>query len=177
MKITARIPRENPRLVETLKSRGLEAKVVRSATIVALPEEGGVYTLPAEVQGAGLLLEAEETGGGQTHTGKATVVCDLSGKPLRPYYVPTTGHLAGGTHAYFATPGTAVTVTAYRDGEITVERHSILADGNTARIESAVLWQGQVGDLPETFGGYADAAEAAYRKAGCYHCRHVHYAV
>lgn len=184
MKIVARINGENTSLVDTLTQRGVTAKLVRGAIIVELParkkESWGdpdSYEVPAEANDATLFLDATEHGGGMTNTGSGTVVCGMSGKPLRPYYTPRGGHLACGTHAYFSVPNAVVTVTGYRhDTNVTIEEHRIVRDGNVARIESKKIWSGELGVLPESFSRFQAAAEAAKTKGNCYHCRCVHFA-
>jgi hypothetical protein len=124
-----------------------------------------------------LVIEVTEHGGGMTKTGSGTVVCGLSGQALRPYYVPRSGHLACGTHAYFSVPEAVVTVTGdYPDDTVTIEAHKIVRDGNVAWIESKRLWSGQLEELPKLFERFRAAAEAAIEKSTCYHCRCVHFA-
>ncbi|MBN1325962.1 hypothetical protein JW977_03195 [Candidatus Falkowbacteria bacterium] len=184
MKITARINGENQSLVDTLTQRGITAKLVKGGVIVELPtrkkeswNDPDTYEVPVEVNGATLFLDVAEEGGGMTNTGSGTVVCGLSGKALRPYYVPRGGHLACGTHAYFSVPNAVVTVTGYRrDENVTIEEHRIVRDGNVARIKSKKLWCGELEVLPESFNRFQAAAEAASTKGNCYHCRCVHFA-
>ena len=184
MKLVAKIQSEDQSIVDALTQRGITAKLVRGGVVVELParkKESGsnpdTYEVPAEVNGATLFIDCAEEGGGMTNTGSGTIVCGLSGKALRPYYVPRGGHLACGTHAYFSVPNAVVTVTGYRrDTNITIEEHRIGRDGNVARIESKKLWSGELEALPETFNRFQAAAEAASTKGNCYHCRCVHFA-
>ena len=180
MKITARINGENQSLVDTLTQRGIIAKLVKGGVIVELPvkkENSDIYEVPMEVNSATLFLDVTEDGGGMTNTGSGTVVCGLSGKALRPYYVPRGGNLACGTHAYFSVPNAVVTVTGYRrDDNVTITEHRIVRNGNIARIESKKLWSGELEVLPELFDQFQAAAEAARNKGNCYHCRCVHFA-
>jgi len=184
MKVTARINGENQSFVDTLTQRGITAKLVKGGVIVELParkkkswSDPDTYEVPAEVNDAKLFIEVTEHGGGMTNTGSGTVVCGLSGKPLRPYYVPRGGHLACGTHAYFSVPNAVVTVTGYRrDDNVTIEEHRIVRDGNVVWIESKKLWSGELEVLPESFSRFRAAAEAASAKGNCYHCRCVHFA-
>lgn len=184
MKITARVNGENQQLVNDLTQRGIVAKLVKGGVIIELPKrengsykDPGTFDIPEEVGDAQLSIGVSESGGGMTNTGSGNVVCGLSGKPLRPYYVPKGGHLANETHAYFSVPNAVVTVTGYRrDDEVVIEEFRIVRDGNVAKIESKTIWSGDLDDLPKSFSHYADAAKAAHRKANCYHCRCVHFA-
>jgi hypothetical protein len=152
MKITARINEEKQDIVDILTQHGITAKLVRGGVIVELPvrkkeswNEPDVYEVPTEVNSSAILLiDVAEEGGGMTNTGSGTVVCGLSGKALRPYYMPRGGHLACGTHAYFSVPNAVVTVTGYRrDNNITIDEHRIIREGNIARIHSKKLWSGE----------------------------------
>ena len=184
MKITARVKGESQKVVDALTQRGISAKLVKGGVIIELPEQKkeswnnpNIYEVPVEANGATLLIDVTENGGGMTNTGSGTVVCGLSGKALHPYRLPRGGHLSCGTHAYFSVPKAVVTVTGYRrDDNITIEEHRIIRDGNIARIESKKLWFGALEVLPEMFNRFQAAAEAASEKGNCYHCRCVHFA-
>jgi len=180
MKITARVNGENEKMVEALKQRGIVAKLVRGGVIVDLPLQGHdsyTYLIPQEVgDDAMLFINLAEKGGAATNSGSGTIVCGLSGKALKPYYIPRGGHLACETHAYFCAPQAVVTVTGYRrDDTVIIEEFKIFRDRNIARIDSKKLWEGQLEELPKTFSRFQAAAEAADEKGNCYHCRHVHY--
>jgi hypothetical protein len=179
MRVKARINGENQLLVDALSQHGIIAKLVKGGIIVELPalNDPGVYEVPMEVSDAVLYLDLTEHGGGRTNTGSGTVVCGLSGKALRPYYVPRRGHLACNAHAYFCVPNAAVTVTGFRNGKVKIEEHRIVRDGNNMTlIESTKLWYDELRMLPETFSRFRAAAQAAITKAKCYHCRCVHFA-
>lgn len=191
MKIKAKINGENQPLVDALTKRGITAKLVKGGVIIELPliplrknkswSDPDTYyeILPEvkEVNSAMLLIEITESGGGMTNTGSGRVVCGLSGKALRPYYVPRSGHLACGTHAYFSVPNAVVTITGYRrSNEVMIEEHRIVRDGNVAWIESKELWSGDLEVLPEFFNRFQAAAKAAKAKGNCYHCRCLHFA-
>lgn len=183
MKIIARKNVEDCGLVESLKQRGISAKLVRGAIIVELPEkpkekwdEPTVYEIPVEVLDATFCIDLSENGGGMTNTGSGTIVCGLSGKALRPYYTPK-GY-SNSDHAYFSVPSAVVTITGYRkDENIKIIEHRIVLKDNSARIDSRKLWSGEVEALPNLFSRFQAAAEAAAKKGNCYHCRCVHYAV
>lgn len=179
MKIVAKVKKESLELVDSLNKRGINAKLARNGVVIELPndEVSGKYEIPAEAQDAILFIDCTESGGGYTNTGSATVVCGLSGKALRPYLVSRSGHRACDTHAYFSVPCSVITVTGYRkQSNIEIVSHTIIRDGNIARIESKSIWSGDFRELPKIFERYEQAVFAANKKADCYHCRHVHYA-
>lgn len=177
MKITARVKGENAKLVETLNSRGISAKMVRGGVIVELAKNSADdYEIPKEVNSALLLLNVAECGGGATNTGKSTIVCGTSGEALNPYYIPKGGHLSCGEHAFFAVRDGVVTIEGLRPGNfLTIKEHRIIRDSNTAWIESTVLWTGWMEDLPVMFDYFEAAIDAAILKAHCYHCREPHF--
>lgn len=182
MKVTARINGENLKLVEKLNQRGITAKLVKGGVIVELPAidknswNPETYEIPSEVNGGMLFLDLVEEGGGMTHTGSSTVVCGLSGKALRPYYVPRGGHLSCGTHAFFSVPNAVITVEADRqDDNVVIKEHRIVCDDNVARIKGKKIWTGALNELPKIFSHFQKAAEAAIQKANCYHCREPHF--
>ena len=183
MKIIAKIKGENLELVQTLKQQGIAAKLVRGGVIVELPKrekktwgEPDSFDIPEGVSDAILLIDCCEKGGGMTSTGSGTVICGLSGKPLKPYYVPRRGHLACGEHAYFSVPNAVITVTGYRrDSNITITKYEIKKDGQTAILEISEIWKGEIEFLPELYDCYKEAATAARQKANCYHCRSPHF--
>jgi len=185
IEITAKIKGEKTSLFELLKHKGLSARMVKGGIVVELPVSYGefkTYTIPDDLKGHefGLFIDVAEEGGGKSNTGDATIVCGLSGKALKPYYVPGGGHLSCGIHAYFAVPEAVVTVNADRhhdDVRISINRHEIqrTANNGIAYIRSKKLWSGQPDELPNAFMRYEDAVNAAVAKSGCYHCRHAHY--
>lgn len=180
MKITARISREDKDLVNILTKRNIVAKSVRGGVIVELPQSDSnipEFEIPEEVNGAILLIDVTEYGGGATNTGDSVVVCGTQGEPLRPYYVPRSGHLSCETHAHFAVREEVVTIAGAKPGtRVEIQKHRIVRNGNIARIKSEKIGSGDLEDIPEILGHFQDAAEATVEKANCYHCRCVHYA-
>lgn len=186
MKIVAKINRENQSLVGDLNGRGINAKLVKGGAIIDLPislegllSDNVFYEVPAELinKDAIFFIDVIEHGGAATNTGSGTIVCGLSGKALRPYYVPRGGHLSNGTHAYFSVPAACITITGYRHIDaVTIEEHRIVKTDNGVRIESLERWSGALEELPDTFIRFQAAAKAAVEKGNCYHCRCVHFA-
>jgi hypothetical protein len=177
VKVVARRAGEDAALAEDLRAKGLRAKLVRGAVVVDLPKsdgDRGYYDIPPGLGGSTFLIDVAEEGGAFTKTGHARVVCGVSGKPLRPYYMPRNGHLANGQHAFFSVPEQVITVSANKEN-IKITRHVLSEVGDRVGMESEEIWSGRQEELPETFGKYAAAVEAAAKKASCYHCRHAHY--
>ena len=177
MKLIAKIAGENPALVKRLTEKGIAAKLVKGGIVIELKEaSGGKYEVPAEASRATLSIECAESGGALTNRGWGEVICGLQGQALRPYYMPRGGHLAGGTHAYFSVPGAVVTIScARRTDEITITKYSVVRQEDNAWLKSETVWEGVLAELPDTYGYFSKAAQAAHDKANCYHCRSCHY--
>jgi hypothetical protein len=123
-----------------------------------------------------------ESGGGMTSGGSATIITGRNGEARRPVYMPRGGHLACGNHAlitlhdgfYFVHAGVShgsrssasiwrIVSTSVKD--IDGEKWSASAQVELVNSFSKGEWDTP---LDEKF---APALEAAFRKAGSYHCR------
>ncbi len=127
-----------------------------------------------------------ESGGGMTSGGSSTIITGRNGEPRRPVYMPRGGHLACGNHAlitvhdgfYFVHAGVSrgsrssasvwrIVSTSVKD--IDGEKWSASAEVELVNSFSKGEWDKP---LDEKF---APAVEAAFRKAGSYHCRSAYY--
>lgn len=190
MNITLKFPGgdTDTALMNQLLREGFIVNSVKDALIVNLlvPEERSenylihrvpVYRIPREANKAIFCIDVEEKGGGEIKTGEATIVCGLSGKKLRPYYVRRSPVSANETHALFSIRASVVTVTAWRPADtVSIDEHRIVRKGICAWIETVNLWQGPCRELPEALGRFEQAVEAAIEKAYHDNCREVHYA-
>ena len=166
MNIIARLP--SPELAEKLQNKGLKAKAVRNATICKLPlydpdNPDTVWTVPGDLKEGTLLIDCAESGGlvNEDH-GIATIVAGVSGKALKPYYVPR--HLQAET-AFFAVMNKAVTVRAWQDGIILISKHEIESTSSAVWVETTEIWAGRLTKLPKKLKRFKAAAEAAVDKA------------
>jgi hypothetical protein len=180
VKIVARIPKEDVALTKALKKKGVKAKVVRNATIIHLPlynpkdPESKIWSLADIPNDAALLIDDSEDGGQiQPGLGAAKVVAGLSGKKLRPYYIPKKD---GPRHCFFAILGRSITVTGFNDAHVIVRKHEIDTGAASCWVNTTIVFEGQFTELPENLSRYAPASEAAIEKACCQVCRHRHYA-
>ena len=142
------------------------------------------------------LFCAEESGGGSTNTGKALIICGSKGEKLRPVFIPSSGHLANGTHAIIPVHPGCYTIAVDRhraNYTITVKRiagihekmmqESHIPPAVPSEKESmsmrTVIWaemedvckysEGEWGGVvPE---GIPDAIKAAMDKSMDYHCK------
>lgn len=185
--ISAKTKGEDISLIDTLASRNIEAKLIRGAVLVQLPEneshswDNPVFDIPSELKDPLLLIEAVEEGGGMSNTGEGVIVCGLSGKKLRPYYIPTGGPLSNAVHAHFSVPEAVVTieVTEHHTTTAVIRENRIIREGNTARIQVKVLWSGRIKqdlkEVPALFARFIPAIKAGWDKIQQYHCRHAYY--
>jgi hypothetical protein len=127
-----------------------------------------------------------ESGGGLTSGGSATIITGRNGEPRRPVYMPRGGHLACGNHALITvhegfyivhagvSRGTRSSASIQRIVKVSVkdidgERWEATADVEEVNTFSRGEWDKP---LDEKF---VPAVEAAFRKAGSYHCRSAYY--
>ncbi|KKR54027.1 MAG: hypothetical protein UT91_C0021G0006 [Parcubacteria group bacterium GW2011_GWA2_40_23] len=178
MHLVMRIDREDGPLVANLKSRGIEAKVVRGGVIVVLPQNGDRFEIPDEVCHGRLFIEATEGGGATSKRGQSTIICDIIGCALHPYFVPKHGDLSNGTHAFFSVSTDHVCViTGIRETEeVIIEvMHREQNEPLAVRLVRNELWRGRLVELPQMWSQFEEAALAAMAKANCYHCREAYY--
>lgn len=127
-----------------------------------------------------------ESGGGMTSGGSATIITGRNGEKRRPIYVPRGGHLACGNHALIGVDRGFHIVTASvgrgsRDSA-TVKRiiSTDVKDVHGEKFEATavveVLNTFSLGEWDHPLDAKFEAAvEAAFRKAGSYHCRSAYY--
>jgi hypothetical protein len=127
-----------------------------------------------------------ESGGGMTSGDSATIITGKNGEPRRPVYMPRGGHLACGNHALITvhegfyivhagvSRGTRSSASIQRIVKVSVkdidgERWEAKADVEEVNTFSRGEWDKP---LDEKF---VPAVEAAFRKAGSYHCRSAYF--
>lgn len=163
--------KENKALADALNDEGVEARVVRNATIIVLPKnkKTSVWEIPAvarKFQGK-VCFNCEESGG----NGYATIVCSLSGKKLRPYYIfSSTAHNPDGYQALFCVEKAVVFIDAYEDGFVQIVKAQLKRNDHLVSRENTELWYGPLEKL-ETSSVYADAAAKAVTKARRSDCK------
>lgn len=165
--VIARLP--DPEAAEGLRALGLDAKAVRNATICRLPPyneedpDSPVWSLPRCLKKATLLIDCAEAGGlVSKDLGIGTVVAGVSGKPLKPYYVPKR---VQAETAFFAVLNRAVTITGWQDGVLRISRHEIADESSAIWVETHEVWVGRLVSLPKNLKRFEPAAKAAVDKA------------
>lgn len=127
-----------------------------------------------------------EAGGGTTSGGSATIITGRNGEPRRPIYMPRGGHLAGGNHALIGVDrGFHIVTASMRRGEresacikrvVSISVKSLGGDRFEAAAEVEVFNTFSRGEWDRPLDSqFAAAVEAAFRKAGTYHCRSAYY--
>lgn len=171
--IFAKIPFEDVELLDKLVDAGFKAEMFLKRMEVSVRDGEEIEKLRKYLPGSAcFLFRAYESGGGKTNTGFSQIICTPDGKPMKPRYIRKSGHLANQSHAMFEC-SEAVLITSTKNGTISITYGKVYF--NTGEFHTEILWSGPKEWLPESFQKYEKAVEAAYKKANCYHCRHVHY--
>jgi hypothetical protein len=127
-----------------------------------------------------------ESGGGLTSGGSATIITGKNGEARRPVYMPRGGHLSCGDHALITvhegfyivhagvSRGTRSSASISRIISVSVKDINGEKWEAKAEVEEVNTFSRGEWDKPldEKF---APAVEAAFRKAGSYHCRSAYY--
>lgn len=127
-----------------------------------------------------------ESGGGMTSGGSATIITGKNGEPRRPVYMPRGGHLACGNHALITvhegfyivhagvSRGTRSSASISRIVSVSVK--DIDGEKWEAKAETEEVNNFSKGEWDKPLDEkFAPAVEAAFRKAGSYHCRGAYY--
>lgn len=127
-----------------------------------------------------LLMDVSEHGGFDTNKNEkySNIVSGLSGKALKPYFIPKK-HVENpcGQHAFFSVPEACITITGHDEDIITITENRIsdITESNTVRINKTLLFNGHVDSLENDLGRFKQAALVALDKANCPNCTHMHY--
>lgn len=123
-----------------------------------------------------------EAGGAQSASiGYATIVCGPHGERMLPTYIKKTGPRANGDHALFIVfPGTLFVEVVRKEEVFDVSvfkiKEIVETDDKFEAVAIKILeGNGGVWDKEHLHERFMDAIEAAKKKAGCYHCREIHY--
>lgn len=179
MEVCARLDYLDPSLIATLKQRQIAAKVVRNGMLVILPQathgsrQGLSFTIPQEVKDAKLLLSLREFQHVHREKRCATVVCGVSGRPLKPA-MRSNSHKHEWT-ALFSAPEMLTTAIAREDGHLWILKHELVVCEATVFVNPTEVWAGRIETLRQSPTRFLPAAEAAIAKVKCEGCRCVHY--
>lgn len=128
-----------------------------------------------------LLIDVTESGGLSDTDNYSQVISGLSGKALRPYFIPRKNVVPCGDHAFFSIPEACVKISSH--GEVITISKIIIVDNkenHVAKLNTETLYIGSLNDLLEDASEnirFKQAAEIAVDKSNCKNCTHVHYYV
>lgn len=179
MKVIAKIPGENKEILDKFLKMGENARLVKGCVLIELKnsdEDKNLFMLPKDVGNMLLLIDLCETGGQRGNKGEAQIVCGLSGKTLKPYFVPKKFMKGNEEHAKFSVPTAVITVNAIKDETIIISKYTISKGDTVVRLQKDILWEGMFdSNPPDTLQNYLGPVEAARQKATCPNCREPHY--
>lgn len=179
LKIVARLEGERWWLSRELNKLGIKAVLGGGSTFVELPESKKAsqtgefaFFIPSKVKKIykRCYISATEEG---KENGSSQIVCGLSGKALKPYYMPRDFKDA---RAHFCAPYTIATVIHDKKGSFSIFEHKAEIKDQTAKIVSRLIWRGIIKNLPVSLVRYQKALEAAQEKSRCNRCQCTHYA-
>lgn len=162
-------------LLDTVKT----AHLVKNGIIIEPAQtETGSYLIPEIIDEDtySLLIDTSEHGGLSDTDNTAQVVCGLSGKPLKAYFIPSKNVVECGVHANFSVPNNCVTIEAKGNDIVITEgriEHDI--EARNANLIKTELYNGHVELIPADLIRFKLAAEVAVDKSNCRNCTHVHY--
>jgi hypothetical protein len=162
VKVVARIEEGDislSKIKRLLKKPG--AYLVRNAVIVKLPEhDKNRYKIPDFIirEDFILMIECSEN---RTSAGNCTVICDNTGRPLKPYSKPANSK----EQALFSAKNEVISLIGNRNSEeIEIKKHKIIRKGRIVSISEELLWKSGIEELPTGLERYKKAADALYRK-------------
>jgi len=156
MEIIAKIKGNTSKLAELLESKGLKITTIYDGIIVDLQsinngkESQKIYSIPKEIsRKLTLLIRCNESSTCKDRvTTSCNIICDTSGKPLRPYRIPRLPEVNESgeeiVYAYFSVSDDVVTVTMKDNKRFIILKHSIIRKKRTtAFIKTSTLGTGK----------------------------------
>lgn len=144
-------------------------------------DECHTYQVPKEIKDLNsiLLIDLSENGGYDVSANKkqASIVCGLSSKALRPYFIPRKNVEKNSDHAWFSIPESCIQITA-NDENVEIVKIDIednVKESEEAKLKFTSLYNGHVDQLTEDVIRFKQAAEIAVDKANSEDCVHVYY--
>jgi hypothetical protein len=139
--------------------------------------EERIFVLPEELDNCTFFIVSEESGG----KNNCQIVCDIWGKPLRPFYRPSDPHKKG-FQAIFSARKSIITIHADEKARRIVQNDLIPPHWIKelriygAAIKSRLVWTGKYGEiLPPELERFSPADTTAIIKAECEECAHCHF--
>lgn len=171
-------------MIANLNNNYMTANIIKNGFIIDPKiNDSGDFIIDPLLRKANhiLLIDISENGGLSEDDNYAQVISGLSGKALRPYFIPRKNVIPCGEHAFFSIPESCVRIASH--GEIiTISKISIVDDkeNEIAKLNFEILYSGTLDNLlldnSENIR-FKQAAEIAVDKSNCKNCTHVHYYV
>lgn len=155
--------------------------IIKNGVIIDPKCENDTYTIPETIKDKNhiLLIDVTENGGKCEGIEQfAQVVCGMSSKALKPYFIPRKNVKACGDHAYFSIPESCVVIQATENENVKIIKLNIInniKENNTAKLEKIVLYNGHVDSIEEEHIRFKQAAQVAVDKFNCEDCVHTHF--
>lgn len=155
--------------------------VIKNGVIIDPKCENDVYSIPELIKDKNhiLLIDVTENGGFCEGVDRfAQVVCGMSSKALKPYFIPRKNVKPCGHHAYFSIPESCVIIQAIDSDNIKIIKLNInnqVSQNNTATLEKTELYSGSVETINEENVRFKQAAQVALDKYNCNDCVHTHF--
>ena len=174
MKIIARVNKEDSELFNKLREGNIQARIVKNALIIDLPKLSKyVYGIPDILfnEQVTYFIECIERGGKGEEGESATIICDKSGNPMRPYYIPKTKSNVNGEHAYFAVPFCiSIQISDIAPDVITISERSIVKEKDTVELVTRLLGKCEINEIPKAFARFEDAIRICFEKSRIKDC-------
>lgn len=178
MEVKVRLGNNDQELAQQIRDKGFVVEASPVGMRVRLkPDGNGWHFLPClEIGPITILLNSEER---INPDRSVTVVCGISGKPLMPYYIPSTDRQKAdpflGVQGCFSVPEKCVTVTATFGKAVILTVHNAVLSSDFIRVVDTKLWEGAWQKLPPEYDRYWNAVHAAQQKLLCKDCHELHY--
>ena len=174
MKVIGRVNREDQELFSRLREGNIQARIVKNALIIDLPKlDKYIYGIPDILFNENVIyfIECIERGGREGGKESATIICDKSGNPMRPYYIPKTKSNTNGEHAYFAVPFCiTVQISDNMPDVITISERSLIKEEDRIELVTRLLGKCEVNDIPKAFDRFENAIKIAFEKSRIVDC-------
>jgi len=174
---------ETADLVNDLLTITKNASIIKGGIIIdPLLNEHNEYIVPSIIDNKKytLLIDVTESGGwdGPDEPNTAQIVCGMSGKALKPYFIPRLNVKECGDHAFFSIPEGCVLVQVEGDIVTIIEvKIQLYQEEGLVSLVEKEYYHGHVDDLPTDLIRFKMPSQIAVDKSNCEKCTHVHYYV
>lgn len=176
---------ETEEIYQTLLKGGYDVEQLPGVLLVYLPRDGKIE-IPSCMDKFITLLNSEEQGGYFNTYGASVIICGISGKKIKPFYIPAKKEI-GRPHAFFSLPKSLIRIEADSNKQTKIIKYEAVFSNDALiqktyiELKCTVLWSGSAGAeakmLPSVYEKYSFAVRAALKKAACPECKEVHFGI